>query len=383
MDLHRLSQRLSAVIACLLIGVAGFSQSGAKKPKETELVMSKCWSYQFSDERGMRLTGDEARIFVGLEHGRLNAISTDGKKLWTAELGGEISSNLVATASGLYLTTTAVKDDGTSVGDSILYSLSKDTGVTVWSTKLPPSNVHFVNAYEMAVIVTSAGGLTQSVDQKSGTQRWRREGEPVEIAPEIADTRLLLAGTSKLAMISLNDGAVVSERPSSAAITAIGRTKDGSVVIGDDRGVVTNFSSDGNGVKWKFRSGGAGSAILAVNDRLLFASNDNFIYLILSRQGHVNWRRRMPGRILDIALFTDRWALAGTSDEHSPLQLIDLNNGRLAAQIATGPDESVIDKPFVSGQKIFFLTEAGVYAHSPACPEAKDGGKTDPVPPPS
>lgn len=380
MEPRRLSQLSFAVTACLLIAVGAHSQPKPKKPDTTELVMTKCWAYPLGEDAGTRITGDGTRIFVGLEHGRLNALSTDGKKLWTAELGGEISSNMVATATGLYLTTTAVKEDGTAAGDSVLYALSKDTGVTTWSTKLPASNLHFLRAVDNDVITVSAGGLIQSIDQK-GAVRWHRDlGEPVEVAPAIAVTHLLIAGKTKVSFISIADGSVVSDQASSADVTALARLSDDTLGIGDDRGVLANISSNGGDIRWKFRAGGAASAILPLSDRLLLASHDNFVYLIVTKQGHVEWRRRLEGRILGIASFGTRWAVAESGDEHSPLLILDLKNGKTAAQIATAADESVVDRPYVDGDTIVFLTNAGAYGYSSSvCAGAKEGGKTDPV----
>lgn len=368
------------VIACLLSAAGAYGQP---KPKKRDLVLAKCWAYSLPDAAGLRMTSDGSRVFVGLEGGRVMALATDGTKLWSADLGGEISSRIVTSSGAVFVVTTGVKEDGSAAGESSLHSLSGQTGVTNWAVKLPGSIVYFLRPAAGGVIAVSSTGMVHNVDGATGTIIWRTPLDgPVEIEPTSVLNDLLVVSGAKLRRVGMGTGRASAVNGIAGDVTALGVLGDGSFAFGDGRGIVSALT--GTAIRWKFRSGGAVSSILPMERRVLFASHDNFVYYISSKKGYVEWRRRLPGRVVSVAGFADRWAIAETQEEQSPLVVLDLENGKTAAQVPIGPGETVADRPFVNDGLLIVLTDGSVQAYSSGeCTAKKKGGSPIGAKPPS
>jgi len=162
--------QLLFVIGVFLLAVSAFGQA---KPAG-EVDITQCWVYPMP-ERGSTLVADGNRVFLGATGAKVEALSFDGKKIWTSELGGDISSNIQALEGGLVLVTSIAAADPQKSGVSLLRSLSKETGITNWTVKLPDADTHFLGGYNGSVIVVSKNGVIQSIDAKAGTGKWEPE----------------------------------------------------------------------------------------------------------------------------------------------------------------------------------------------------------------
>src|SRR4051794_24871034 len=67
---------------------------GQKKPF-SEVDLAKCWSYPLEGADGVQITSDGDRILIGSGGGKIEALTIDGKRIWSSEFGGEISSNIL------------------------------------------------------------------------------------------------------------------------------------------------------------------------------------------------------------------------------------------------------------------------------------------------
>ena len=75
-----------------LLLLAMVSSAGQTKPSG-EVDPVKCWMYPTGETSGEMLASDGAQIFIGIDGGKVEALSPDGKKVWSSDLGGEIRSN--------------------------------------------------------------------------------------------------------------------------------------------------------------------------------------------------------------------------------------------------------------------------------------------------
>ncbi|MEO6049794.1 MAG: hypothetical protein ABIP78_00480, partial [Pyrinomonadaceae bacterium] len=149
---------LFAICSLLLTAnVFGQSKSGG------DVVVTKCWSYPTGETSGKVLASDTSHVFLGFGLAKVEALSFDGKKMWSSELGGDINSNFLALDSALMVVTSTVSTDPETHGGSVLRNLSKQTGITNWTLKLPDAENHFLVGFKDSIVVVSKSGVIQSI----------------------------------------------------------------------------------------------------------------------------------------------------------------------------------------------------------------------------
>lgn len=341
---------------CLIFCFNAFGQ----KKMSAEVVLTKCWSYP--TENGRRIATDGIQIYLGTADAKIEALSFEGKKLWTAELGGEINSNIAVGNAGVFVATAPTSAES---GQTTLRSLSKETGVTNWTVKLSAASDHSLYISNASLLVVSKSGVVQSINARDGSVKWRREiAEGFVAKPSFSVDRIVVATVAKQVFaINIESGEISSVKKYDVGVTCLlsGGTSD--LFIGDERGSLLHFAGGAEKAAWKFRSGGSVSAIFSVNGAVLIASHDNFAYLISSSGGGTKWKRRLTGRASWIATYEDKFAVLAGADDHSA-QLIDLSNGKTAGQILLGEDELVAYDPVVTSGTIYLLTDRSAYSYS-------------------
>lgn len=351
--------QLLFVIGLCLLAVSSFGQT---RPAG-EIDITKCWTYPTADT-GSALVSEGSRLFMGAAGAKVEALSFDGKKVWATELGGEISSNMLALESSLIIVTSIVSADPQKAGVSLLRSLSKETGITNWTVKLPDSNTHFLGGFDGSAVVVSNNGVIQSIDAKTGTVKWKREiGEGFVAQPLFTANKVLVAATGKRIFgVSLSSGEIDSMRKMSFGTTALGQLSTGEIIAGDERGNVSSLNGSDKAL-WRFKSGGEISNVFAAGENLIATSHDNFVYYLLASNGDVIWKKRMSGRVSQIGKILDRYVLVASVEENSAI-LTDLSTGKVAGQIVFAEKEDLVHPPFSTNGMIFALTDQAVYAYS-------------------
>lgn len=346
----------------LVVVVEAFSQAGTEFGTVGELSASRCWAYELA--AGRSFTMEAGTVFVATSDSRVEAVSANGRKFWTTELGGGPASNIVAGDAGLVIVTNApAKTD--SSPSSMLRVLSKDTGITVSTVKLPDSGSHFVALSGPSLIVVSGSGVIQSIDARSGNIKWRREvasgfiGRPVLSADNI----VLTSSAKQLFVIALASGEIESMRKLDSLVTAFAQTESGDLVFGDDRGSITYLLDGQVAQYWKFKTGGSITSLRTTGDNsLLAASNDNFVYSLRSRSGGLNWKRRLAGRVTQMGFVNKDLALISSIDEYGAT-FVNLLNGRTVGQVALDENEAIVDEPIGTDGSFFLLTNKRLYSY--------------------
>lgn len=350
-------------ISILLLSVFAMS-AGAQTRLSTEPVLTKCWDYPIVDTPARSLVSDGDRIFIAYDGAKIEALSTDGKKVWASELGGEIRSNVMPGATGLLVVTSTATTDAAKPEDFVLRSLSKETGITSWSTKLDKAEKFTLYSSEKWAILVSSAGLVEALDPKDGSVKWKREIAQKFVADPVFDKEdtTVAADLNQVFEISHAAGDIASMRKLSIGITALGRTPDDDVIAGNERGEVTLFVTGREKPYWKFKSGGEISQAGEAGGSIFAVSHDNFIYLLASRNGSVIWKKRMPGRISAVTTFLDRYIVVAGAEEHASL-LLDIANGKVAGQIFLGVDETV-STLLPTARHLSVLTNRAAYNYS-------------------
>lgn len=344
---------------------------GQQKPAG-EVVMTRCWAFE---TQGTRVAADGLRIFLGSADATINAIAVDGSKLWSTSLGGDISSNLLPLDDGLFVVTRTGTEANQS-RDAVLRALSKETGVTAWTQKLPESAAYFLGGYNGSIIIVARNGIIWSVDAKNGTTLWTREITDGFVAePVFNGNKVTLASTGKqIFVISMATGEIQSMRKSAFAVTSLDETASGDLVTGDERGNVISYAADREKAVWRFKSGGQISGIAVLGQHLLVTSHDNFVYLLARRTGDVDWKRRLAGRVAGIGGVGREYVLVSGFEERGAI-IADIVSGRVAARIAFEEDETLVAGPIAARDAIVLLTTKSAYAYSfNGCGQTKNGG---------
>ena len=330
----------------------------------TEADISKCWSYGSGDLRGSVLAADSGHIYVGAVDGRVEAVSIEGKKIWQSDFGGSISSDLLPLNTGLLVVTSTVTTDPAKPTVSTLRSLSKETGILNWGVALPAADRFYLSSFNGSVMVVSGEGAIHSVDPATGQMRWDRQiGARVVIEPVMTSTKLIVAtDTKKLLTISPTTGAIDAQLTTRFRPTAVLQRSQDEIIVGDERGNVTVFIGR-TAVSWQFRSGGEISALFRSGDNILAASHDNFIYLLAGSNGSIVWKKRVSGRLAEIAKIGDRYVLMSAIDDNNAV-LTNLSDGKVAGQIAFNTDEKLTYEPVMVEQRIYVLTNRSLNAYS-------------------
>lgn len=347
------------LVFLLLLCSALFGQ----KKGFAEPNLTKCWSYGLGDVAGGQIVSDGKRVFLGLKGARIEALSVDGEKIWSSEFGGEVTSNILATENGLFVVTAAVFADAGKTGDIRLRSVSKDTGITNWTVMLPEADGFFLNNSEGGIIVVSRNGTIQSIDAKQGDAKWKREiGESVFAEPVSAATNIIISTVgSQVIIISMATGEIVSMRNAAPSVTALAFTQNGVLIAGDERGKIYYLNGASKPL-WSFKSGGQISSVFAIGENLLATSHDNYVYFLRSRNGSRVWKIRLTGRVSDVAIYRDAYAILSSIDERRTI-VVDLKNGKIAGQILYDVEEVAVKTLTDAELPIFALTNKGLHAY--------------------
>src|SRR5580765_5297468 len=231
--MHRTPLHQITIFITIFASLMALTVSSQPKPFG-EIDLAKCWVYPLGDETSEALASNGDRVFLGLGSAKVEALSLDGKKMWASELGGDINSNILAIESGLFLVSSAFSSDPGKPDGSVLRSLSKETGITNWTLKLPVADKHFLGGFSSSVIVISKSGVIQSIDAKSGMMKWKREiAEGIAAEPSFDGDKVIVATTARqILVISLISGEIDSMRKVPYGVTAIGEISTGEIIVG-------------------------------------------------------------------------------------------------------------------------------------------------------
>lgn len=186
------------------------------------------------------------------------------RRRWSAKLGSDIETPGLTVADGsVYVSTTET-----------LFALDRKTGEVRWRVGSEKNGddrrPHFTKAavHEGAVYVgTWDGRGLLALDAEDGSERWR-------YAPSGSDDPRI----------------VVPPRP-------LDRDWN-SLVVADGSGNVRGLSLDTRKPRWEFQVFGEPSALIAVGSIVYVGTNAGEFYAV--NYGDGLWRRKLPGKILDV-----------------------------------------------------------------------------------
>ncbi len=388
-----------SVILLLLLGIFFYSPVVAQVTSEPSfplLPFKQCWQFQTVKMTDNNIASDnESTIFLSTMGGRLLALnSIDGKKIWEAELGGEIVSTpfLDKVNKNIYVVTKSFTNPGIIKTDSDttktenlpdtrqltqnnlkLWSLSKTTGLTNWQITLntQASNTsRKISLYEYhhKIVLTGDNGDMTAVSNTDGEIVWSRlfninnTNSSISSSLFYLQDRVLIAtAPDNIFLLSLETGRTIFQMKTATSLSTVFFSNEKVIVWGDKKGGI--FATDILTKKtiWKIRGGAEVSNVNYTVHGLLITSFDNFIYLVSIKSGKRLWKRRLEGRISVEPLIINNYAIIITPANFRA-SILDLTVGKPVNQINLPDNNYFTLRPVVIGKLVVFSTLKGLVA---------------------
>jgi len=112
---------------------------------------------------------------------------------------------------------------------------------------------------------------------------------------------------------------------------------------------------------WRRRTGAAVQSVAAIENGLLAASLDNFVYCLSLRKGALVWRRQLPGRISARPITAPDGALFTPLSTESAI-VLNLSDGKPANTLALGEENSSSAAPITVENMLMITTSHGLLA---------------------
>lgn len=318
----------------------------AQSTDPVETPYAKCWEHELPAPLVSPAVTDNGTVFLAESEGRLRAIdSTTGLTKWSAELGGQIVSNIILGNSKLYAATSPIGADKVPE-NSYLRILNPASGIPERSVELPFSKQIYLGQTEDSVVSVGDGGLIVAVSRTTSETVWSQSLHVQVSAPPAFSSESVAIALSdgRLIALSGNDGSTILSSSWKFKVSAVALSKTQALIIGDDRGNVVQFNSGSKERGWKFKSGAAIASISSSGEYAVVTSLDNFVYLIDPESGNVRWRKRLAGRARFAPLIRSDHLIAPAYGERV-VPILHLASGKMINKVDLGENAYPLQMP--------------------------------------
>ena len=332
-----------------------------KPAADANVIVKECWNFPVPGSGIASLTGDDENIFTATFSGDVSAFDAkSGEKTWTSELGGVVVSDILIDADRVYIAT----NSGDESEPSTIRTLSRDTGITVWSSSVPRSERVFLLADRGGVVAISDSKISRFEPAK-GDLLWAKDlSAKLSAPPIILDGTIFQAAEDRsIAIVDAGSGAAKGSREVGQKVVFIGGTEGDGILFSNDRGGLTKWTSD-HAVSWLFKAGARITKAIRTKEGILAASDDNFIYMIWDYNGDVTWKIRLSGRVSDVVVLNESLA-AATAIGSNAIFILDLAKGRAVTRIGGTDGDDPVGRMLSNAEgKLIVATDADVRLYS-------------------
>lgn len=326
------------------------------------------WRYDASSTLSLTPASHEERIYLPLAGGTVVSLGAkDGQLFWRSEIGGELSASPAADERSVYVaseigTETEKAEAGVRRASGTLRALGRVGGVTQWMRTLAEPLQGSLTVSGERLIAGGSDGRLYGFDKNNGAILWsvfysaRFNGHPV-----VSQGRVY-AGSEDGTLLAIDEvtGEVLWRYRTKGPVRGPAAIKNGTIFFGSGDGYVYAVSTANGRLAWRKRTGAGVQAVALVDDALLVASLDNFVYRFSLHGGRV-WKRQLPGRISAQPLTAEDGALFTTLSGSAGV-VLGLNDGRQVNSLPTGEDLSTSASPIAVGDAVLITTEHGLLA---------------------
>jgi outer membrane protein assembly factor BamB len=372
---QKLTIGLGRYAASAFFGLALLPDIGGAQPDKTpNSPLLKCWSRSSIVLPKNGIAADSDSVYFVSGDGKINAIDIKtGETTWSSEIGGNVSSEIIATKRSVYVVSTGTPGALKETASTFVRSLSRSTGLTNWSVELRFAEKYFAGETPAGIVVVASSGDIWTLNESDGTIVWKTGfSGALSASPKFGESGIMIGTTAKkVEVYSAADGRKISSMDLQFIPALVGNGTSSAAVYADERGGVYSSEIDSGDRNWKFKAGGRAADMQTIDGKILVASADNFVYFMSADYGNILWKRRMPGRIANGGVIGKRLAAFTVIGERSAY-MVDLDNGRIVDQIALAGDDAFLLTPIrANGEYVIAATANGVVAYSTLCGQAK------------
>lgn len=366
---QRTRWRLISKACCwFLLGLYGSAIQSTPRYRVPDLIalsqpLTIKWRYQSDQISNLTPASDKTTVFLPLADGTLVAVNAaDGKLIWKADGGGEFSA-APATDDRIVYAATKYSESQQGHVRGALRALSKTTGVTLWMRTLPSPLGGSLAAGEKAVFAGSADGRVYAFDKRTGLTLWINQYiEGFSSEPSLAGQFIYLGGEGgSLVALDQATGQLAWQYRTHGAIHGPIAVSNGVVYFGSADGYAYAFNETRSELLWRRRTGASVQAVAVVDQGLLAASLDNFVYFLSLKKGALVWRRQLPGRISARPVTASDGALFTPLSTDSAI-VLSLRDGKPANTLPLGEENSSSAAPIAINNMVLITTSHGLIA---------------------
>ncbi|MEK6280423.1 MAG: PQQ-binding-like beta-propeller repeat protein [Acidobacteriota bacterium] len=364
---------LTILVFCLLTAdTASLGQSdgnaASERPSIKSLSLSQPltigWRYESNSTVNLTPAFDVERVYLPLAGGQIVSLkASDGQLNWRSEMGGELSASPVADEQGVYVATEIGKPEaGERRATGALRSLGREGGVTLWMRTLEMPLRGSLTLANGKLIGGGSDGKLYAFNSKTGAALWFYDyGAPFTGQPVVSGSRVY-AGSDDGNLIAFDEGTgklIWSFRTRGPVRGPVANGRD-VVYFGSGDGYAYAVSATNGRLIWKSRTGAGVQSVVIVEDGILVASLDNFVYKF-SLAGRRLWKRQLPGRISSQPLMTSADALFMPLSSSAGV-VLEIRDGRQVNSLPLGEEITISASPIAVGEAVLLTTEHGLVA---------------------
>ena len=352
----------------MFVATQGTAPSVALSQSSKDVNLSEpltiSWRYDTPSTINLTPAFDDERVYLPLAGGVLVSLqAANGQLNWRSEIGGELSASPVADNHMVYVASETGKPEaGVRRATGALRALGREAGVTQWMRTFEMPLRGALTLANGKLFAASGNGRVYSFDSKTGAVNWFYDhGSPFNAQPVVSESRVYVGS---------EDGNLLAFDEGTGKLLWFYRTKgpvrgpvangDDQVYFGSDDGYVYAVNVTNGRLRWRSRLGAGVQAVAKVEDDLLVASLDNFVYKF-SSAGTRLWKRQMPGRISSQPLMTGMEALF-TPLSGSAGVVLELRDGKQVNTLPVGEEISNSASPIAVAHAVLLTTESGLLA---------------------
>ena len=309
------------IIACTLLG----RSATGEVPSPSFFPLQEYWSTDLTQSAVAPPVYDDDQAYLALRDGTLAAVSlVDGSITWSTERSTQVSP---VVGDGVVVVAQA----------ETLVGLRTSDGRVLWSID--------VGAEVSAPLVWNTGWLVAALSNgdvvmlraADGLELWRHTvSGQFDVRPSIASHELFLpVRDGRVLAFELGTGELLWERLLGGSPQEI--LPAGDLFVGATDNYFYRLSRADGKMQWRWRTGGDIVGLPAVDDRrVMFVSLDNILWALDRESGVLQWRRPLSGRPASGPQLVAGMALV--SGVSPVVRAFDTGDGR-AAGVLTGPGE--------------------------------------------
>lgn len=317
----------------------------------------------------------ENNIYIASSDATVSAIEkSSGKQVWRTEVGGRVSTSLVADNKRVCVSTrkfvTAATNSRVEPVESVngsLHCLGASSGLTQWVKNLSLSLVGDLLMSKEHLFSFDDGNTLRAFDKTNGTAIWAVPFATRFVSNILAQNDLLIVGAENNILYALDQqtGKIVWQETLSGfhKISNLA-SDDRKIYVGTQDGRLYAYDLRTGTLIWRKKHSGSIKSLVASGGRIFVVTANNVIYCVESLRGSRIWKRELVGRIAGSPVTTGDAILIATVTGEDCV-VLRIPNGKIINTIRVGSDYGLILQPIIAGETVVISTESGVIGYAP------------------